>query len=241
MSPPDTMTDAPPGRGETTRRVRMFFLAWMIAFTGAVTPGPMLALVIGQVLAQGLRAAVFILLGHAAIEGLFILLISRGLANALKADRVRAGLALVGGAALGWMGIDMLVHLRDMSIEAAATDAMSWYWLFLGGIGVSLSNPYFTGWWATVGTGQVATFGLRSAGDHIVFWIGHELGDVVWFLFVALLLVLGRTWLNDRIYHILLWLCGSAIVLLAAGFVAAGIRLVLTNRSPSEATAREPA
>jgi hypothetical protein len=62
--------------------------------------------------------------------------------------------------------------------------------LVLAGIGVSLSNPYFTGWWATVGAGQIATLDLRRFADYVVFWGGHEMGDVVWYTFVAALLVL---------------------------------------------------
>ncbi|NLF16565.1 MAG: LysE family transporter, partial [Lentisphaerae bacterium] len=84
--------------------------------------------------------------------------------------------------------------------------------------------PYFTGWWATVGTGQMATFGLRRRCDYAAFWVGHELGDVVWYVAVAALLALGRGLLSDAAYQALLMVCGAAIVLVAVAFLVLGVR-----------------
>ncbi|NLF18558.1 MAG: LysE family transporter [Lentisphaerae bacterium] len=140
---------------------RTFVLSWLIAFTGAVTPGPMLALVIGQVLAQGFAAVFLILLGHALLELLMVGGFALGLAAPLRRPRVRGALAVLGGLALAWMGLMILRDARHASLAASAASALSWPLLVAAGAGVSLSNPYFTGWWATVGTGQMATFGLR--------------------------------------------------------------------------------
>jgi threonine/homoserine/homoserine lactone efflux protein len=202
-------------------RLRIFCVAWLIAFTGAVTPGSMLALVIGQVLAQGFRAVLFILLGHALLEGLFLIGFAYGAMRFLARRMVRGVLAVVGGLALAWMGFEILRSAGSASIEQAAGSAMSWWSLVLGGMAVSLSNPYFTGWWATVGSGQVAAFGLRGMVDFVVFWVGHELGDIVWYAFVALVLVLGAQWLTDIVYQRLL-VCGGLICALGIVFVVLG-------------------
>jgi len=204
--------------------VRTLALAFVLALTGAAVPGPMLALVIGQVLAQGIVAAALIVAGHALIETVFIACFAVGLSKALSSRKTRGALALVGGVALAWMGVDILVHVHGMSMAGAPEHALPWYGLVLGGIGVSLSNPYFTGWWATVGAGQVATLGLRSRSDYGLFFVGHELGDVAWFMFVACLLAFGKRWLSDSVYRGLLGGCGAAIVLLAVVFLTLGFR-----------------
>jgi threonine/homoserine/homoserine lactone efflux protein len=203
---------------------RTFGLAWLIAFTGAATPGPLLALVIGQVLAQGFCAVLLILLGHALREVLFIGGFALGLGRVLQRPRVRGGLAMVGGLALAWMGLDILVHAPEATLAAATSQALAWPLLVAAGAGVSLSNPYFTGWWATVGTGQMATFGLRRPADYVAFWTGHEMGDFVWYAFVAALLALGRGLLSDPVYQGLLQICGGAICLLAVLFLVLGVR-----------------
>jgi len=206
------------------RWARTFGLAWLIAFTGAVTPGPMLALVIGQVLAQGFPAVLLILLGHALIEVLFIGGFALGLTARLQRPRLRGGLALVGGLALAWMGLDILVHARQATLATADAQALDWPMLVAAGVGVSLSNPYFTGWWATVGAGQMATFGLRRLPDYAVFWAGHEMGDLVWYAAVAVLLALGRHLLSDPVYQGLLLACGAVIGALAVLFLVLGVR-----------------
>lgn len=238
MSDAAAADNSPPhARTQRWRAVRIVLLAWMIAFTGAATPGPMLALVIGQTLAQGMRAVLFILLGHALLEAVLCGGIALGLAAALRKPRVRGGLAVIGGIMLGLMGLDIVAHAAEMSIETASANPKSALLLMAAGVGVSISNPYFTGWWATIGTGQVATFGLKSTTDYILFWFGHELGDIVWFVFVAAILVLGKAWITDPVYHLLLWGCGGAVVGLGLIFLGVGGRSLITGRikTPAEA------
>lgn len=217
--------------------IRTATLAFVIAFTGAVAPGPMLALVIGQVLAGGLMPVFFILLGHALIEALFLLCIRAGLSGFLARKKTRGALALLGGAALGWMGWQLVADAGTAELAGSVAQALPWYTLVAAGIGVSLSNPYFTGWWATVGTGQVATLGLKARREFAAFFFGHEMGDVVWYVFVALLLVIGRQWLTDTMYQALIWVCGVVLLALAVLFLFLGgkhLATANTAESPGE-------
>jgi len=221
---------------------RTVSLAFVLALTGAVTPGPMLALVIGQVLAQGMPAVLFVLLGHALLEAVFVLLLARGLGGVLARGRVRAGLGLAGGLVLVWMGWDILGNAGAMTLGGARAAALPWLALVVAGAGVSLSNPFFTGWWATVGSGQVATLGLRSRRDYLCFFGGHELGDLVWYLFVAVILVAGRSWLTDLLYQRLLLACGAVIMALGGLFLFVAARMLLGagRRAPDTSpTARD--
>jgi len=143
----------------------------------------------------------------------------------------------VGGGVLVWMGQDILRHAGQMTLHGAAVAPLAWYALVLAGVGVSLANPYFTGWWATVGTGQVAAFGLKSWWDFLVFWVGHELGDIVWYMFMAVVLVVGRGWLSDRPYHGLMYVCGGAILALGVGFIVVGIRCAWPKSACEDITA----
>ncbi len=214
---------------------RIFSLAFVLALTGAATPGPMLALGIGLVLAQGFWASVLILAGHALVEAVLVLLLARGLGRWLAGNRTRAGLGLVGGTVLLWMGAGILADAGGASLATAAQPALSWGALLVAGAGVSVSNPYFTGWWVTVGTGQVAALRLQKRADYLAFFTAHELGDAAWYLFVSALLVLGKTWLTDTVYRGLLGACGAVILLLGGVFLFIAIRLWRTapTLSPS--------
>jgi threonine/homoserine/homoserine lactone efflux protein len=215
---------------------RTFGVAFVLALTGAMTPGPVWALVVGQVLAQGIMAAVFILVGHAILEAAVVVGFGIGLTQALSRAKARGVVALLGGAVLVWMGQDILRNVSAMSLHGTPVAPMAWYTLVLAGAGVSLANPYFAGWWATVGTGQVAALGLRSRWDFLVFWIGHELGDVAWYMFMAVVLVVGRGWLTDAAYHALMYVCGAVIAAMGVAFMAVGLRYA-ARRNDSAAPA----
>lgn len=214
---------------------RTFALAFVIALTGAMVPGPVLALVIGQVLAQGLAAALLVTAGHAILEALLVAGLAFGLSTILAKERVRGLCSILGGGVLAWMGYGMVQQAPGVSLTGAAAPPLPWYALMLAGAGVSLANPYFTGWWATVGTGQVATFGLKSPRGYAVFYLGHELGDVAWYGFVALVLVLGRGWFTDAIYRWVLWGCGLVIAGLGVVFVFRGLRALAWTARESRA------
>jgi threonine/homoserine/homoserine lactone efflux protein len=100
----------------------------------------------------------------------------------------------------------------------------------MAGIGVSLSNPYFTGWWATVGTGHLAALDLRTARDYLSFFAGHELGDLAWYLLVAAVLAGGRPWLTAALYRHLLYGCAAAVLGLAAVFLVLALRGLRRHR-----------
>ncbi|MCD6352286.1 MAG: LysE family transporter [Armatimonadetes bacterium] len=208
----------------------------MIALTGAITPGPVLALVIGQVLVQGAMAAAFILVGHALIEIVLVSALALGAAAFLRGERVRGVISVVGGAVLIFMGQDMVRHAGAMTAAGAQADAMPWYGLVLAGVGVSLSNPYFTGWWATVGTGQIAALNLRGVGDYLAFYFGHEMGDVVWYMAVAFVLAKGSSWLTASVYQWLVMVCGILVLVLGVGFLYVAWRFMTGATRPEGAT-----
>ncbi|MCX7598127.1 MAG: hypothetical protein N2512_04585, partial [Armatimonadetes bacterium] len=59
---------------------------------------------------------------------------------------------------------------------------------------------------------------------YAVFYLGHELGDVVWYGFVAAVLVLGKGWFTDATYRWLVWGCGLVIAGLGVAFLYKSLR-----------------
>jgi len=212
------------GKTITHNNFQIIGLAFVLALTGAVAPGPVLVLVIGQVLSQGIRAALYIMLGHALLESLLILGLARGMKKPLNNRLVRMILGVIGGGVLIWMGWNLFQQGGEIGVNGTTPMVMSPVKLILAGIGVSLSNPYFTGWWATVGTGQLAALRLSSGKDFSLFFVGHELGDLVWYLFVAVVVTVGRSWLLGGVYATVLQISAAIILLLGGGFIIISIR-----------------
>ncbi|MBN1516129.1 LysE family transporter [Candidatus Sumerlaeota bacterium] len=208
--------------------LRFFFLALVTALSGAMMPGPMLAAVISQTALQGWRACAGILLGHAILELGILGLMAFGFQRALARRGTRAAIGLIGGAALLWMGADMLRCAGGISLELAVQEAkyISLPMLVLLGAMVSIANPYFTGWWATIGAGQVAQLAPRTFREYTAFYIGHEGGDIVWYGFIAAAVITGRNWLSDEIYRMMIYFFGVVLLALGLLFLVISVRLL---------------
>lgn len=221
------------------RSLRIFSLAFVTGFSGAVMPGPMLALVIGQTGAQGMGAVWAIVGGHAALEVITVILLALGVRQVLQRPRVRGIIGLVGGAALVYMGVDMVRSAGKVALQMSAdTVGIPWLKLALAGAAVCAANPYFVGWWATIGTGQLVHTAPRSLSEYLSFFVGHELADFVWYAAVGLVVVTGSRWLSPTVYTGLIITCGAVVLALGLWFIITGVRFA--GQRPETASPDEP-
>lgn len=219
------------------RTAKIFGLAFLTGFSGALMPGPLLALTIGQVsLQRSWLVGPLLILGHAALELVVVALLILGLVQALRRRWPRGLISLVGGAVLLLMGVDMLRSAGRLALDSAgATAALPPWGLILAGAVVSATNPTFAPWWATVGAGSMAQLAPRSAGEYLSFYFGHELSDFVWYSAVGLVLVSGQGLLSPRVYGGLVLVCGAAVVALSLWFMWTGAQVLRgkTGRQPN--------
>ena len=196
---------------------KTFVTAFGTGFTGAVAPGPLLLVCAHQTLSAGFAAGMMTVVGHAALELVLVAAMFAGLARVLRNRQgvfriVKAG----AGAVLVLLGLMMVATApcATFSITEAAREGGMAQPLLLGAA-VSIGNPYFSLWWATVGLGLLgaaARLGRAAVGS---FYVGHVLSDFVWFGFVAGSLALGRNViLGPTSYRVLL----AASGLFMAGF-----------------------
>jgi threonine/homoserine/homoserine lactone efflux protein len=215
--------------------LRLFLLAFVTGLSGALMPGPLLLAVIEQTTLQGFHAAILLVTGHALLELILVALLVLGLRAVLERPAVRGAIGVVGGAALVYMGQDMLRSVGNLSLAlngASAADgpaghAYGWPTLLLAGAVVCAANPYFTGWWATVGAGQLAHMAPRTPGEYLAFYSGHESADFAWYAVVGLIIVTGRRWLTDGMYRGLILVCAVLILVLGLGFFYKGCVFIL--------------
>ncbi len=214
------------------KAVRIFGIAFVTGFSGAMMPGPMLVLTVGQAGAQGMSAVWWILAGHAALEIITVLLLVAGLRQVLERPALRGAIGLIGGGFLAWMGVDMIRSASSVALNLdQAAAAFSWTELMLAGALVCVMNPYFAGWWATIGSGQLAHTAPCTAGEYIAFYVGHELSDFVWYGLVGIIAVTGAGWLSPTIYRWLIIVCGSLLIALSLWFVITGVRFLLGRQA----------
>jgi threonine/homoserine/homoserine lactone efflux protein len=130
------------------------------------------------------------------------------------------------------MGMDMVRSAAGLQIGLSGAQGLPWLRLILAGAAVSLANPYFTGWWATIGVGQLAQMAPQNPREYLAFYLGHELSDFTWYAFVALLVVVAREALHGVWYNWLVGICGVAVTLLALWFLYNGAKLSFDLHRP---------
>lgn len=205
--------------------------AFLLALTGAMAPGPMLTVAIEHAVTRGRRPAMLLLVGHGILEAVLLVGLAFGLNRVLTLPAVTTGLSLVGGAFLVWMGGSLLADVvrRRVSLEPLpAEEGRSSRWGPVArGAAVSLSNPYWTIWWATVGL-KLASDGLAIGPSGIAaFFIGHELADVAWYGLVIHAVASGRRFMNDVLFRSILAVCAVFLAGVGGTFVVLGLRAVL--------------
>lgn len=204
--------------------------AVVISLSGVLAPGPMMA----ATLAAGTRrrhAGAFVALGHAVIEFPLMILIVVGVGRVFEHSGVKIGIGLAGGVFLLWMGSQMLRDLRasrgggpetaDPGLAPAGdpAGAAADRHPFWSGVVLSVGNPYFLLWWATVGLGlatQAVTFGI---GGFAIFAVAHWLCDLLWLEAVSLAVFSGSRILGPRGQRIILAVCGAAMIFFGIKFV----------------------
>lgn len=219
-------------------------VAFFVGLSGALSPGPLTVLAIREGARRGWWAGPFATAGHAVAEATTIVLLALGLSTYVRSDGpVTAAISLLGGMALVWMawGTARSVPGASLAARVAAVSASDGsagsaagvrrgpsFAAFRAvaplGIAVSVANPYWLIWWATVGTKlTVDSLRIGWSGPLAVF-LGHILSDLLWLTFVAALVGSGSRWLGDRAYRGLLGACAVFLLVLGVLFVVSGAR-----------------
>ena len=210
------------------RLLRIASVAFVTGLSGAMMPGPLLALAIGQTSAQGFLAVPALMLGHALLELIAVLLIIGGLQVVLQRRAVRGAIGLVGGTALACMGGDMIRQAAHVALDLNASQpTFGWGKLIFYGAAVCAANPYFIGWWATIGAGGLAHLAPQTPAEYLTFYLAHELSDLAWYSVVGLVVISSKLLLQPSVYRALVLACGVIIVVLAGWFMYTGVRFVL--------------
>jgi threonine/homoserine/homoserine lactone efflux protein len=189
----------------------IFVISFIIAFSGALMPGPLLTAVIAESAKSGAKSGPFISLGHAILEALMVGFIIFGFAHFIHNPGVITAISIVGSLILLYFGISML-----LSVPGLSTDSKNNYkkssGLILLGITASITNPYWTLWWLTIGLGLV--LGAQKGGWLAIglFFLGHILADFGWYSLVSLAISKGSKFISLKIYKAIIIACGLSLI-----------------------------
>jgi len=184
--------------------------SFTLALSGALMPGPLLTVTIAESVRRGFRAGPLLMAGHAVLELLLVLAVIKGLGPYLISPLIIVIIAVIGGAVLVWMGVDMIRTAGNLSLEGETSGASSRNMPhpFLMGILASISNPYWTIWWVTIGMAYLMAAIKFGYAGVMVFFLGHISADFAWYSVVSYGISRGKRLLKDRSYQMMIRVCG---------------------------------
>ena len=94
------------------------------------------------------------------------------------------------------------------------------------GVLTSLSNPYWTLWWATIGLNLAVESSQDLKFGIAIFYIGHIMSDIVWFTLISTSIALSKKIISDKAFHFILTICGIVLIGFGVYFGLNGIKLI---------------
>ena len=206
--------------------ISIFATSFVIALSGALMPGPLLTITLSESARRGFVAGPLIVLGHGILELVLVLLLLVGLAPILNNDYIIGTVGLVGAVVLIWMAVGMIRSLPRLRLEGVAIENKGTHPVWAG-ILMSLANPYWTIWWATIGLSYILySLDLGLLGV-IAFFCGHIIADLLWYAAVSFTVAHGRRFMSDQVYRGVIGCCAVALLGFAIYFGFSGAQRLI--------------
>lgn len=192
-----------------------------MSLSGVLMPGPVTALT----LARGQKsphAGAWVSIGHGAVELPLMAGIYFGAGGLFSMTPIKAGVGIVGGAVMLWMGIGMLRGYKKVEVtrDERKVGTGSTFW---AGAALSLANPYFLVWWATAGAALISQslkFGLMG---FIILVAVHWLCDLIWYYLLGALSYRGSEFFGNKLQQGVFIVCGLALIYFSGYFVIGAV------------------
>jgi threonine/homoserine/homoserine lactone efflux protein len=188
--------------------------AVVISLSGVMAPGPVTAVCIGKG-NQSPHAGAWIAVGHGIVEIPLMVLLALGIGRFLAEPAVRIVFCILGGIFLMYMAVGLLRGVGRPAVSSAAFSGSP----LAAGILLSLSNPYFFIWWATVGVVlilQSRGFGLAG---FVSLCIAHWVCDFAWSYFLSALSYAGGRFFGKWFQRAIFAVCGTALLYFGGRFL----------------------
>lgn len=205
--------------------VLLFFNSFVVGFSGAMMPGPLLAVGIAETPRHGWQTGPVISVGHAIAEIAVVVVLSLGLVAIAQNPLITKVIGVAGGAALILMGIMMGYDIirNRVKYDTSSESQKSHHRLAGEGITATLSNPYWFVWWATTGLAFLVKSLHFGAIGPVVFYFGHIMSDFVWYTAVSILIWTGRKMIMGVGLRILILCCAIFLLYLGGKFIHDGL------------------
>ncbi|MHA2226965.1 MAG: LysE family transporter [Candidatus Hodarchaeales archaeon] len=200
-----------------------------------MSPGPLLTYTVYKSIQAKRKAylvGIFVCIGHAILEFAIILFLLIGMGPFISDPMIIITIGLGGGIILIFFGSRLLFDIKSNKIDFSflhsknesdfsnqseemitETKRLTRHPI-IGGVLVSMSNPYWWLWWAVIGLNFMTQFSVSLSNqlELLAFFFGHELGDFLWYGSIATALGFTQRFITKRIYIGILIACSIFMI-----------------------------
>jgi threonine/homoserine/homoserine lactone efflux protein len=188
--------------------------AIVISLSGVLAPGPVTAVTIGKG-NDSPHSGAWIAVGHGIVELPLMILLALGIGQFLASAWLKTTLGILGGLFLIFMAISLLRGIGRQAVNSSSFSGSP----VMAGILLSLGNPYFFIWWATIGAALILQSWAFGLIGFVALCISHWLCDFLWGYFLSAISYTGGRFFGRRFQQVIFALCGSALLLFGGWFL----------------------
>jgi threonine/homoserine/homoserine lactone efflux protein len=193
-------------------------------------PGSLLTYTIDKSIKSGKKAGFLISIGHSILELLIVIILLSGFGKYLSTDLAKIIIGFTGGIILCFLGMDAVrgAVANRLNISFKDESGSKYGNILVGGVVVSASNPYFIIWWATVGLGLIqSAYNSFAVAGVVIFYLGHILSDISWYGLISVLISKTRTFINMKVYRIVISVLGIFLFGFGFAFILNSIKVLI--------------
>jgi len=199
------------------------FQVILISMSGVMQPGPVTAATV-SLAAEHKYAGLWVAVGHGIIEFPLMILIVCGMDTILKSQVTQMLIGLIGGFLLLFMAYQAKVSIANLSDEQPIKNNHK---PILTGILLTIGNPYFLLWWATVGLAMATAASKFGVWAFAMFSIIHWLCDCLWLHILSLAGFHGSKLMGVKLQKAVLAICAVALVCFGIYFICRASAMLL--------------
>ncbi len=199
------------------------FYAFALSLTGVMAPGAMTTstITIGM---KNRWAGALISIGHGVVEFPLMILLIFGVGSFFNIDAVKMVIGIGGGGFLiflAWQTYGGLKNLENQ--QPAKTDRP-----ILTGIVLSVGNPYFLLWWASIGLNLMKHAMELGAWAFVIFAVMHWSLDLIWLSILSWSSFKGSRVFSLGTQKVVIMFCAVIMFLFGVKFVFDAVKILFS-------------
>lgn len=208
---------------DTSLAISFLVQSVIITIPGLLTPGPLTAVTVEHG-TRSPHAGAFVTMGHGIVELPLVILLFLGIGRFTREPHIRFILALAGGIFLLYMSWKTFLSRNRTSAPASRVSKAS----FTAGILMTLANPFFVLWWATIGSALILRSAELGITVSILFYVLHFSSNFIWFYFISYMSYTGHSVFGSRYRYAVSVVCGVILLVFGCYFLVTAVKIMQT-------------